>query len=90
MFIHVLVKASVCIKCTLSIQIQRTVCDSVCEGSCVSGRCGHHAKSSLLILLFRHSGDLSKGVLTLWPPGTGSLEERALHPSDSTLGLTVL
>lgn len=74
MFIRVLVKASVCIRCTLSIHIQRTVCESVCEGLCVLGRCGHHAKSSLLLLV---RPGTSQRASTLWPPGTGSLEERA-------------
>ncbi len=49
------------------------VCVCVCVW-CVSDRCGHHAKSSLLILLVHHR--MSSISPTLWPPGTGSPEGR--------------
>lgn len=49
-------------------------CEGLCVCGCVSGRCRHHAKSSLLILLVRlRTSPISP---TLWPPGTGSPEGR--------------
>lgn len=65
MFICVLVKASVCIICTLSIQIQRTVCVRVCVRACV---CLVAVNIMLKVLAFSSPGssrDVSKGFYSL-------------------------
>lgn len=71
-FIHVLVKASVCIKCTLSIHIQRTVCESVCVCMCIWS----DIMLKVLCLFFLFALGRLGSVPTLWPPGTGSPEGR--------------